>query len=198
MRSWKKNQKGFTLAEEVITVLLVSILVVSATGIIMNAIRIFSMNVISLNAQAKGIAVMDELTDNLTYANKISTASNKDNFSDDDTDKTNSYQMILYSGSDSTTGKKYLYGNTKVKNTSTDTWSSISSADNKLCDLGSFDVSYQISVTGDYAVIDLKVNRSSKTWYSEKRTIALKNHPPVDGFTYDSTAGGYLYISSIE
>ena len=41
MRKLVKNRKGFTLAEEVVTVLLIGILVASASGILLNAMRIF-------------------------------------------------------------------------------------------------------------------------------------------------------------
>ena len=37
MRKLVKNRKGFTLAEEVVTVLLIGILVASASGILLNA-----------------------------------------------------------------------------------------------------------------------------------------------------------------
>ena len=40
MRKLVKNRKGFTLAEEVVTVLLIGILVASASGILLNAMRI--------------------------------------------------------------------------------------------------------------------------------------------------------------
>ena len=53
MRKLVKNRKGFTLAEEVVTVLLIGILVASASGIIVNACRIFCMYVIMVNAQYK-------------------------------------------------------------------------------------------------------------------------------------------------
>lgn len=40
MRRIEKNRKGFTLAEEVVTVLLIGILVASASAILLNAMRI--------------------------------------------------------------------------------------------------------------------------------------------------------------
>lgn len=46
MRRIEKNRKGFTLAEEVVTVLLIGILVASASAILLNAMRIFCQNVI--------------------------------------------------------------------------------------------------------------------------------------------------------
>ena len=52
MRKLVKNRKGFTLAEEVVTVLLIGILVASASGILLNAMRIFCQNVIMFNAQS--------------------------------------------------------------------------------------------------------------------------------------------------
>ena len=61
MRRIEKNRKGFTLAEEVVTVLLIGILVASASAILLNAMRIFCQNVIMFNAQSKGIAVMEQL-----------------------------------------------------------------------------------------------------------------------------------------
>ena len=45
MRRIEKNRKGFTLAEEVVTVLLIGILVASASAILLNAMRIFCQNV---------------------------------------------------------------------------------------------------------------------------------------------------------
>lgn len=71
MRKLVKNRKGFTLAEEVVTVLLIGILVASASGILLNAMRIFCQNVIMFNAQSKGIAVMEQLESHLAYAKTI-------------------------------------------------------------------------------------------------------------------------------
>ena len=71
MRRIEKNRKGFTLAEEVVTVLLIGILVASASAILLNAMRIFCQNVIMFNAQSKGIAVMEQLEDRLNYAKEI-------------------------------------------------------------------------------------------------------------------------------
>lgn len=62
-RNW--NRKGFTLAEETITVLLIGILIVSASGILLSAMRFFCRNVITLTAQTKGLAVMEQLQENL-------------------------------------------------------------------------------------------------------------------------------------
>ena len=185
MKKRKKNLKGFTLAEEVITVILIGILIVTATGILMSAIRIFSQNVISLNAQARGIAVMDQLTDNLTYAKKLETVNSISAFSADAANPC-SYEMILYP---ETTGDN--------NSLSSNTWQT--PVQNKLCQLNSYEVEYNIEANGSFAVIKLEVKRHGKTWYTEHRTIELKNDP-LNGstFTYTSTGGEYLYIGSLE
>ncbi len=191
----KKNVKGFTLAEEVITVILIGILVVAASGILINAIRIFSMNVISLNAQAKGIAVMDQLADNLTYAKEVNAVDDKNDFPT----TTNSYQMILYPKTD--TNGNYLYANTQLKYTSGSVWQA--PADNKLCVLNSFEAEYVIQVdsaNSGFAEIQLQVKRHDRTWYSEHRTVELKNNPFAAGtsFVYNSEDGKCLYIGCME
>lgn len=194
MKKRKKNLKGFTLAEEVITVILIGILIVTATGILMSAIRIFSQNVISLNAQARGIAVMDQLTDNLTYAKKLETVNSISAFS---TDAANpcSYEMILYP--ETTGDNNSLSSNVRLKYVSGNTWQT--PVQNKLCQLNSYEVEYNIEANGSFAVIKLEVKRHGKTWYTEHRTIELKNDP-LNGstFTYTSTGGEYLYIGSLE
>lgn len=193
MRKLKKNQKGFTLAEELVTVILIGVLVTTASGILMNALRIFSRNVITLNAQAKGIAVMDQLADHLTYAEKIDTASTFSN------DEDCPYQIMLYPGT--TDGKHYLYAKSSLKFEKNET-AHESAAPNVLCTLGAYSAEYTITQDGvDYAVIELKINRHGSTWYSEKRTVFLANQPfPADGsvFSYSSTSGGMLHIGSIE
>ena len=92
MRKLVKNRKGFTLAEEVVTVLLIGILVASASGILLNAMRIFCQNVIMFNAQSKGIAVMEQLESHLAYAKTIGQQETETIAADDGC----AHQVVLY------------------------------------------------------------------------------------------------------
>lgn len=188
MKKVFKNQKGFTLAEEVVTILLVGILITAASGILLNAMRIFCQNVITLTAQEKGIAVMQQLDENLEYAKEINTEA---------TSGTNPYQMELYTETDGE--KNYLTVKTNLKYSKDDTTGH--SATNRVCSLGAYEAIYTINGSSgtNQVVVDLKINRHGTTYYSERRTIELKNITIAGtGFFYDSEHGGSLYIEGLE
>ncbi|MGN1404181.1 MAG: type II secretion system protein [Ruminococcus sp.] len=187
MKKFSKNRKGFTLAEEVVTVVLIGVLVATASGVLMHAMRIFCRNVITLNAQEKGIAVMEQLEGNLEYAKEISSSS---------TSGTNPYQVQLYL--DSTDGKQYLVEATSLKYSNTDTGHT---ATNQICNLGTY--SAQITVTeygtgNNQVEIYLAISRNGTIYYSDKRIVELKNKPYVSGLNYDSKDGAKLYIEGLE
>lgn len=166
MKKFAKNQKGFTLAEEVVTVVLIGILVVTASGILMSAMRIFCRNVITITAQEKGIAVMEQLEENLEYAKEIKAVS---------TSGTNPYQVKLSLKDED--GKQYLSAETTLKYSSTDTGHT---ADNQVCKLGAYRASYTVKETGtDQVEIFLKISRNGTVYYSDLRTVVLKNSPEI-------------------
>lgn len=188
MKTTSKNRKGFTIAEEVITVLLISILVAAATGILSYAMRIFCRNVISLTAQTKGHAVMEQLEDHLEYAMDISASSPI-------TSEKAAYTVAIYPAEVS--GDHVLMSVGTLKNSSSDTAGT--STSNTLCKMGSYHAAYVITVDGGthLATIDLKIDRNGTVYYSEKRTVELKNYTGSN-VTYDSSAGGSLYIGNLE
>lgn len=66
-----KNLKGFTLVEEVVSLFILSILILVASGMMIAAMRVYSVNVKTQSAQNKGQYVYDLLDDKLTYASGI-------------------------------------------------------------------------------------------------------------------------------
>lgn len=66
-----KNLKGFTLVEEVVSLFILSILILVASGMMISAMRVYSVNVKTQSAQNKGQYVYDLLDEKLTYASGI-------------------------------------------------------------------------------------------------------------------------------
>lgn len=189
MRKFSKNQKGFTLAEEVVTVVLIGVLVATSSGILMHAMRIFCRNVITLTAQEKGIAVMEQLERNLEYATKIYKSSESYTI-------TYPYQVQLSLKEDE--GKQYLNAETTLKYSNTDTGHT---AENQVCKLGTYKASYTVEESGVNRVkVNLKIERNGAVYYSDSRIIELKNSPNISGLNYDSKVAtdGSLCIEGLE
>ena len=156
MRRIEKNRKGFTLAEEVVTVLLIGILVASASAILLNAMRIFCQNVIMFNAQSKGIAVMEQLEDRLNYAKEIGGSYGGIS---DISRKADCAHQVLLSVKDDDDGKKelvedgYLYYS--------DAEDSKNEIHNVLCKLGNYDAEIDLkSGSGNTAVLTVRIKRN--------------------------------------
>ena len=150
MRKLVKNRKGFTLAEEVVTVLLIGILVASASGILLNAMRIFCQNVIMFNAQSKGIAVMEQLESHLAYAKTIGQQETETIAADDGC----AHQVVLYV--DTQNGKSEL----KEKGTIyySDTDSAGTTVDQVLCKLGTYQAKILVQKVDDVTVtVDVRI-----------------------------------------
>lgn len=194
MKKIRKNQKGFTLAEEVITVLLISILIAAAGGILINAMRIFSQNVMTLTAQEKGIAVMDQLEENLVYAKQLDQVADANTFFEDTDVRNEPYQMNLDISGD------YVVIHSRAVFSSVDEDTNSNQVENKVCKLGNYEIAYTLekSAGDDDIVIYLQVKRYDHVYYSERRTVVLKNDPTSEAFSYDSSSGRYLHIGSIE
>lgn len=199
MRKLVKNRKGFTLAEEVVTVLLIGILVASASGILLNAMRIFCQNVIMFNAQSKGIAVMEQLEDRLNYAKEIE--SSKCDVSAI-THSTDCAHQVLLSIEPDEKGKKqlvekgYLYYS--------DAEDSRTEINNVLCKLGNYDAKIVIKKDSNNTVIvDVRILRGNTVYYSEERTVELKNNVVLSGtddtiIDTSKETSKILYIGSLE
>lgn len=205
MRKFSKNQKGFTLAEEIVTVVLIGVLIVMASGILMNAMRIFCRNVITLTAQEKGIAVMEQLERNLEYATDIKSVENAKISSFNTAESAEPYQVILELGVDPN-GKNILRSNALVRYSSIEKDESESDIKkNTLCRMGTYTASYEIKAVGDksdpsaptsYIIVDLKIQKNGTTYYSDNRIIELKNKTVASNFSYNSSKP--LYISCLE
>ena len=190
MKKIRPNKKGFTLVEEVVSVLLIGILIVSASGIMMSSLRIFARNVITLNAQERGIAVMNQLEEHIKYANEISGAATDTLVSP--------YQVALILEKDSD-DKYYLNSKSKFKQYSDS--SEMTSIDNRLCSLGTFKPEYTISKAAgsvNAVVIDVKVYCRGSVYYSDKRTVRLMNKNADVKLTSAVDQEHELYIGSIE
>lgn len=181
------NKRGFTLAEEVVNILLISILVASASAIIINCMRMMSRNIISAAAQSRGIAVMNLLDDKLRYAYKIDTADlSKESKS------TFSYVDKLY------VDGGYVYDNVYRKNK--DDGSLTDKGANKICKIGSYQIDYQVEIEDNSNVykVTVIVKKSGNIYYSDYREITNKNGNSVKKITYSSSTDDGLYIASIE
>ena len=66
-----KNLKGFTLVEEVVSLFILSILILVASGMMISAMRVYSVNVKTQSAQNKGQYVYDLLSNKLTYSSGL-------------------------------------------------------------------------------------------------------------------------------
>lgn len=199
MRKLVKNRKGFTLAEEVVTVLLIGILVASASGILLNAMRIFCQNVIMFNAQSKGIAVMEQLEDRLNYAKEIENSKYDVSAI---THSTDCAHQVLLSIEPDEKGKKqlvekgYLYYS--------DAEDSRTEINNVLCKLGNYDAKIVIKKDSNNTVIvDVRILRGNTVYYSEERTVELKNNVVLSGtddtiIDTSKETSKILYIGSLE
>ncbi len=68
---------------------------------------------------------------------------------------------------------------------------------NVLCDLGGFKPEYTVTLTDSTkAVVYLNIKRHDTIYYSERRTIDLKNAPSVTADTIDQNEP--LYVGSME
>lgn len=202
MRRIEKNRKGFTLAEEVVTVLLIGILVASASAILLNAMRIFCQNVIMFNAQSKGIAVMEQLEDRLNYAKEI--GGRYRNISDISR-KADCANQVLLSVEKDDDGKNelvedgYLYYS-DAEDSKNDIHNNV------LCKLGNYDAEITLeSGTGNTVVVTVRIKRNGTVYYSEERTVTLKNSSVIvntsasSSHIYSTTGTSkYLYIGSLE
>jgi prepilin-type N-terminal cleavage/methylation domain-containing protein len=86
------NKKGFTLVEEVVSLLILSILILVASGMLLAAFRIYSGNVKTQQAQAKGQYIYNLLDEKLTYAVGVEVQTTK--FDSANKPSTNVYQEI--------------------------------------------------------------------------------------------------------
>jgi prepilin-type N-terminal cleavage/methylation domain-containing protein len=203
MKKRNANRKGFTLAEELVTIILVGILIVSASGIMLSALRIFCRNVITLTAQEKGLAVMEQLEENLNYAKTIGTS--------EPTGGTYPYWIGLSVGDGSIATGDSTTTHGLLKKTSLKYSESGSSKQNEnvICKLGTYDAIIEIKGSGvtcsdgehPCVEVSLQIQRYGTTYYSENRTVELKNYESADtisSFSYKSDTGNTLYIEFLE
>lgn len=186
MKNFRPNKKGFTLVEEVVSVLLVGILIVSTTGILMSTMRIFIRNVLSLNSQERGIAVMNQLEEHIKYASEISSAN----------DITSPYSVTL--SMKETDGKYTLESDSSFKqfSDSADT----TDIHNVLCNLGTYEPEYTIEKkSNDTIEINVKIYCHGDVYYSDRRTVKLMNeNADISKLTSAVSQSDNLYIGSIE
>lgn len=187
MKNFRPNKKGFTLVEEVVSVLLIGILIVSTTGILMSSMRIFGRNVITLNSQERGIAIMNQLEEHVKYASEISSS---------DTDITSPYQVTLATEE---AGGKYTLKSTSSFKQFSDS-ADKTNISNVLCNLGTFKPEYTITKkTDDTIVIDVKIYCHGGVYYSDRRTVKLMNeNADISKLTSAVSQSDNLYIGSIE
>ncbi|MGN0631869.1 MAG: PilW family protein [Ruminococcus sp.] len=190
MKKFRPNKKGFTLVEEIVSVLLIGILIASASAIMMSSLHIFARNVITLNAQERGIAVMNQLEEHIKYAKEISGAA---------TDTLSSpYQVTLTLEKDAD-DKYYLKSESNFKQYSdSDEKTNIT---NTLCSLGTYKTEYTISKAAgsvNAVVIDVKVYCRGSVYYSDERTVRLMNRNADIKLTSAVDQEHELYIGSIE
>lgn len=190
MINFRPNKKGFTLVEEVVSILLIGILIATASGIMMSTLRIFTRNVVTLNAQEKGIAVMNQLEEHIKYASEISGAA---------TDTLNSPYKVTLKIEKGADNNYYLQSSSTFKQYSDS--SEETPVTNSLCSLGTFRTEYSISKAAgsdNAVVIDLKVYRGNGVYYSDKRTVRLMNENADIKLTSAVDQEHELYIGSIE
>lgn len=198
MRKFSKNKKGATLAEEIIVILLLTILISAATGIIMNQMRVFAHNALTLSAQQRGTAIMDELVDDLQYAVIIK---DTDFTEDDDTTGLSSLEQLSMAEEND--------GNILQKVSDLKFSESEGNAvtlTNAACELGNYDATFELAYdpSAQTMQVTVTVSRSGSTYYRSSRNITLKN-AGVDGFSvsltndaFDSSSGAILYVAALE
>lgn len=187
MKRFSANKKGFTLVEEVVAVVLIGILILASSGMMIGAMRVLGRNVITLNAQEKGMAVMRQLEEHLKYADEAGEPA-------DFPSSVCVYQTKLTveesGGEYSLMAEAYFdqYAGNGTAATGT----------NLLCDLGSFQPKYTITMdqAANQAEIYVSIHRNGTQYYAERRRIELKNSPTVtaDPITETQT----LYVGSME
>lgn len=195
----KVNKKGATLAEEIIVILLLTILIAAATGIIMNQMRVFAHNAVTLAAQQRGTAIMDELVDDLQYAVIIKDT----NFTDTDDTVGLSSLEALSMGQDED-GANILQKVTNLKYSESE--GNAVELTNAACELGNYTATYELEYnpTAQSMLIKVTVFRSGDTYYSSWRSITLKNagvsnfSVSLTGNAFDSSSGASLYVAALE
>jgi type II secretory pathway component PulJ len=185
-----------TLLEEVIAMLLVGILIVTVSGMLLSTMRILTRNVMTLGAQERGLAVMEQLENHLEYAMEIQTTGLTDS---------SPYQVTLYLAEED--DKQLLKAESKLDSYAN---GSFATATNTLCDLGKYAVQITVSsANADASALSIfvQVSRNGTAYYTEQREVALQNKGR-DGFvsgisastsyTMDATNRQKLYIGSLE
>lgn len=186
MKRFSVNKKGFTLVEETVTIVLIGILILASMGIVLSTMRILTHNIITLNAQEKGIAVMQQLEEQLKYADEAGIPS-------DFLSSACPYQTQISVHESS--GEYSLSADTAFEQYAGE---AAASGTNILCDLGSFEAQYTVTFTASPARAEVYVSilRDGTRYYAERRTIELKNDPAVSVTTINQSQ--LLYIGSME
>lgn len=193
MKRFSANKKGFTLVEEVVAVVLIGILILASAGMMIGAMRVLGRNVITLNAQEKGMAVMRQLEDHLKYADTISDSETAEYLACP-------YQTKLTveesSGEYSLMADAYFdqYAGNGTPATGT----------NVLCHLGGFETKYTVKLmaadptagTPEQAEVYVSVFRNGTQYYAERRNIELKNDPVLSGAEIKEDQ--IMYVGSME
>ena len=145
--------------------------------------------------------VMEQLEDRLNYAKEIGGSYGGIS---DISRKADCAHQVLLSVKDDDDGKKelvedgYLYYS--------DAEDSKNEIHNVLCKLGNYDAEIDLkSGSGNTAVLTVRIKRNDTVYYSEERTVALKNSSVTvitaadSSHVYSNTGTStYLYIGSLE
>lgn len=196
MKRFRKNRKGFTLVEELVTIVLVSMLVLLASGIMMNALRVLANQVIMLNAQKYGVSIMDTMEPRVAYAHVISASD-----ADLTADTKNRLQSKITVGVDAN-GHNVLQADTTFFTTSGSTGENMN---NILVNTGSYDTKLTFSdydATNHTLKMRVDVLKNGHSEYAAERTIALMNggtaNVNIGGGITVSNAAGQICIGSVE
>ncbi len=186
MKRFSPNKKGFTLVEEVVAVVLIGILILASAGMMIGAMRVLTRNIITLNAQERGMAVMRQLEEHLKYADAIADSESAEYLACP-------YQIKL---SVKESGGEYTLQADAAFDQYAD--GTPASGTNILCDLGGFQAKYTIQIdSSDYtAEVYVSVHRNGTQYYAERRNIKLKNTPALSAA--EITDSETLFVGSME
>lgn len=138
-----KNLKGFTLVEEVVSLFILSILILVASGMMIAAMRVYSVNVKTQSAQNKGQYVYDLLDDKLTYASGIQYQTIKETDGETEISPLDPQNETYFKGGEM---KKIFEDNEVCQNITVDKNGITNSFNNKKIEFGQYNVDVSLEL----------------------------------------------------
>ncbi len=188
-----KNLKGFTLVEEVVSLFILSILILVASGMMIAAMRVYSVNVKTQSAQNKGQYVYDLLDDKLTYASGIQYQTIKETDGETEISPLDPPNETYFKGGEM---KKIFEDNEVCQNITVDKNGITNSFNNKKIEFGQYNVDVSLELetqttTAASASADNSMN-------DEALFNLVSNSEVIDSAGYLTPQGEVSFLGGLE